>query len=564
MDSSFLERYVSPSTFTSYEDFKANFKIKVPDNFNFGFDIVDDYARLQPDKKAIVWCNDKGDERIFTFAEVSRLSNKIANALKSMGIHKGDSVMLILGRRYEYWLTVVALHKMGAIAIPASHMLTGRDIAFRNNAADIKMIIAMDDEHVMNSVDESVEHSQTLQHRLVIHGARDGWHDLHMLMDAASDKFERPTGAEATKNDDILILYFTSGTTGMPKMVEHDHTYPIGQVLTAKYWQNVQDNGIHLSVADTGWAKTGWGKIYGQWIAGSAIFVYDYEHKFDAGHLLEVMTKHGVTTFCGPATVYRMMVKEDCSKYDFSSLKYLVVAGEPLYPEVFNKVYDYFGLKIMEGFGQTETTVAIANFPWMEPKPGSMGKPSPGYEVDLLDEDGRPCSVGEEGHIVFRTNIFSPVGLFKGYYRSKELTDAAWNDGVYYTGDIAWKDEDGYYWYVGRADDTIKSSGYKIGPFEVESALQEHPAVHECAITGIPDAIRGQIVKATIVLNPGYEGCDDLIKELQDHVKTVTAPYKYPRVIEFAEALPKTISGKISRRRIKDADVERLAAAVKA
>lgn len=556
---SFLERYVSPSKFTSYEDFKANFRINVPDNFNFGFDIVDDYARLCPEKTALVWCNDKGDERIFTFAEISRLSNQVANSLKSLGIRRGDAVMMILRRRYEYWLCTVALHKIGAIAIPASHMLTSRDIAYRNNAADVKMIITCEDAHVLDAVDESEEHSPTLQKKVVIRGERPGWHNLHTIMDNASDQFDRPTGADATVNDDILALYFTSGTTGMPKMVQHDHSYPLGHILTAKYWQNVQDDGLHLTVADTGWAKAGWGKIYGQWIAGSAVFVYDYDSKFDAKSLLDVMHRHRITTFCGPATVYRMLVKEDCSAYDLSGLKYLVVAGEPLYPEVFNSVYKCFGLKIMEGFGQSETTVAIANFPWMEPKPGSMGKPSPGYEVELLDDDGNVCDDGEEGHVVFRTDIRMPVGMFNGYYRGREITDTAWHDGVYYTGDIAWRDSDGYYWYVGRADDAIKSSGYKIGPFEVESALQEHPAVHECAITGVPDQIRGQIIKATIVLNPGYVGSDELVKELQDHVKSITAPYKYPRVIEFTDALPKTITGKISRRTIKHADLERYA-----
>lgn len=559
MDSSFLDRYVSPSEFSSYEDFKANFRINVPDNFNFGFDIVDEYARLQPEKKALVWCNDKGDERIFTFADINALSNKVANYLVSLGISKGDTVMLILGRRYEYWLCVVALHKIGAIAIPASHLLTGRDIIFRNNSAGIKMIIASDELHVLDAVDESVEHSPTLKHRIITHGQRPGWQNLHTMIESASDQFDRPTGDKATVNEDTLILYFTSGTTGNPKMVRHDHTYPLGHILTAKYWQNVQDNGLHLTVADTGWAKAAWGKIYGQWIAGSAVFVFDYDNKFDAKSLLDVMSKHRVTTFCGPATIYRMIVREDCSKYDLGSLKYCVVAGEPLYPEVFNTVRECLGLRIMEGFGQTETTVAIANYPWMDPKPGSMGKPSPGYDVDLLDDDGRPCAVGEEGHVVFRTDKHKPVGMFRGYFKSNELTNAAWRDGIYYTGDIAWKDNDGYFWYVGRADDTIKSSGYKIGPFEVESALQEHPAVHECAITGIPDQIRGQIVKATIVLNPGYTGCDELIKELQDHVKSFTAPYKYPRVIEFTDALPKTTSGKICRHKIKHADMQRLA-----
>ena len=563
MDTSLLERYVSPSKFSSYEDFKANFKIKVPENFNFGFDIVDEYARIYPEKVALVWCNDKDDEKKFNFAQISKLSNKVANALRSLGIKKGDAVMLILKRRYEYWLCTVALHKIGAISVSASHMLTGRDIIYRNNAAEIKMIITADDSRIMDAVDESEKQSPSLKSKISIHTDRRDWYDLHSLMNKASDKFERPTGIEATKNEDLMILYFTSGTTGFPKMVEHDYTYPLGQILTAKYWQNVQDNGLHLTVADTGWAKAGWGKIYGQWIAGTALFVYDYDNRFDAKKLLEVMQKHKVTTFCGPATVYRMMVKENCFSRDLKSLQYCVVAGEPLYPEIFKSVRESLGLTIMEGYGQSETTVAIANFPWMEPKPGSMGKPSPGYDVDLLDDDGNSCADYEEGYVVFHTDKSKAVGMFCGYYKSKELTEAAWKDGIYYTGDIAWRDSDGYYWYVGRADDAIKSSGYKIGPFEVESALQEHPAVHECAITGVPDPIRGQIVKATIVLNQGYTGCDALVKELQNHVKKITAPYKYPRVIEFTDALPKTISGKICRRTIKHADMKKYEAANK-
>lgn len=559
MNTSFLDRYVWPSEFSSYEDFKANFKINVPANFNFGYDIVDEYARLQPEKVALVWCDDNGDEETFTFADIKRYSDKIANFLRAVGIRKGDAVMLILKRRYEFWFSMVALHKIGAIAIPASHLLTARDIAYRNNAADVKMIIVADDERLVAAVDESQEQSHSLKYKVVLRGEREGWYNLDRETQKASSHFERPMGNEATQNDDILLLYFTSGTTGEPKMVQHDHTYPLGHILTARYWQNVIDNGLHLTVADTGWAKAGWGKIYGQWICGSAVFVYDYDNKFDAHKMLSRLEKYRVTTFCGPATVYRMLVKADLSQYNLKHLRHLCVAGEPLYPEVFNSVKETMGLMIHEGFGQSEGTVAIANFyPWMKPKPGSMGKPSPGYDVDLVDDEGHSCATGEEGYVVFHTDKGKAVGMFCGYYRSPEQTRATWHDGLYYTGDIAWRDEDGYYWYVGRADDAIKSSGYKIGPFEVESALQEHPAVHECAITGVPDAIRGQVVKATVVLNPEYTGSDELVKELQNFVKHVTAPYKYPRVIEFVDALPKTISGKICRSVIKHADARKM------
>lgn len=549
-----LERFLPRVDFDSYEDFKANFRIAVPEVFNFGFDVVDEYARIEPDKIALVYCDDHGREETFTFADMSAYSNRVANVLLGCGIRKGDAVMLMLKRHFEFWFCLVALHKIGAICIPATHMLTARDLEYRNNAADVKMIIAANDERVLQAVDDSRELSRSLQVTAVARGAREGWVDFSAAVEVASPCFERPTGADATCNEDPFLLYFTSGTTGMPKMVLHDHTYPLGHILTAKYWQNVRNNGLHLTVADTGWAKMAWGKIYGQWIAGSAVMSYDYDSRFDPRHFVQVMEKHRVTTFCGPATVYRMMIQEDCLKYDLSSLQYLCVAGEPLYPEVFNNVQKAWGLQIMEGFGQTEGTVAIANYPWMEPKPGSMGKPSPGYEVDLVDDRGKPVGVGEQGHIVFRTDQRVAVGMFNGYYRAPDLTQSVWHDGIYYTGDIAYRDSDGYYWYVGRSDDAIKSSGYKIGPFEVESALQEHPAVRECAVTGVPDEIRGQAVKATIVLSEGHEGSPDLIRELQEHVKTITAPYKYPRLIEFVEALPRTISGKVMRVEIRKAD----------
>jgi acetyl-CoA synthetase len=461
--------------------------------------------------------------------------------------------MLILKRRYEFWFCLLGLHKLGAIAIPATHLLTTKDIVYRNNAADIKMVVSVAEDEVIQHIEEAQEKSPTLLSKALVDGHREGWIDFGKELESASSHFERPLGSNATQNNDISLLYFTSGTTGMPKMVQHNFIYPLGHINTAKYWQNVQDGGLHLTVADTGWAKAVWGKLYGQWICGAAVFVYDYD-KFVPKELLDVIIKHKVTTFCAPPTIYRFFIKEDLTKFDLSNLKHCSIAGEPLNPEVYNQFLKATGLKLMEAYGQTELTVTIATFPWLEPKPGSMGKPSPGYDIDLVDENGNSCEVGEEGQIIVRTKKRKPVGMFEGYYRDKELTHKVWHDDIYYTGDMAWKDEDGYFWFVGRADDVIKSSGYRIGPFEVESALLEHPAVLECAITAVPDLVRGQVVKATVVLAKNYMPGDDLAKELQDHVKRVTAPYKYPRIIEFVKELPKTISGKIRRIEIRDQD----------
>lgn len=549
-----LEKYVSRTEFSSYEDFKANCEIIVPENFNFAYDIVDGWAKINRDKRAIVWCNDQGDVAQFSFGELSEMSDKVANFLTSIGIRKGDKVMMILKRRWEFWVCLVALCKIGAVAIPATHLLTVKDIKYRIERATIKMIIACDDERVLDAVDEAQKESPDLTHKAVIRMNRPGWYSFSDEMKKASADFSRPTGDADTQNDDMMLLYFTSGTTGMPKMVHHDFSYPLGHILTAKFWQNVLDDGLHLTLADTGWAKSAWGKVYGQWIAGSAIFVYDYEGKFEPAELLKVVQDHKVTTFCAPTTVYRFIAQEDVNKFDLSNIKYCVTAGEPLYPEIYQGFLKNNGLKLMEGFGQTESVVMVANFPWMEPKPGSMGKPSPGYDIDIHNDSGEPCEVGEEGELVIRTSERKPPGLFCGYYRDEELTNKVWHDGFYHTGDVVWKDEDGYFWYVGRNDDMIKSSGYRIGPFEVESALIEHPAVLECAITGVPDDLRGQVVKATIVLNPGYEASEELKLELQNHVKSVTAPYKYPRIIEFVDILPRTISGKVRRVEIRTKD----------
>jgi len=549
-----IEKFLPRTEFGSYEEFKAGCEIIAPPSFNFGYDVIDEYARVTPDKRALVWCNDKGDSATFSFGEASEYSNKIANFLASIGIGKGDPVMLILKRRWEFWMTMIALHKIGAVAIPATHLLTTKDIIYRTGRADIKMIIACDDERVLDAVDEAQKDSPTLGHKAVIRMSRRGWHSFSEEVKKASADFARPTGAAATTNDDMMLLYFTSGTTGMPKMVAHDFTYPLGHILTAKYWQNVSDDGLHITLSDTGWAKCTWGKIYGQWIAGTANFVYDFEGKFDPADLLRMLQDFKVTTFCGPATVYRFIAQQDITKYDLGSLKYCVTAGEPLYPDVYQGFLKNTGLRIMEGFGQTESVVMVANFPWMTPKPGSMGKPSPGYDVDIINDDCKSCEVGEEGEIIVRTDGARPPGLFRGYYRDDELTNRVWHDGIYRTGDVAWRDEDGYYWYVGRNDDMIKSSGYRIGPFEVESVLMEHPAVLECAITGVPDELRGQVIKATVVLSPGHQASDELVTELQNHVKSVTAPYKYPRIVEFVDVLPRTISGKVRRVEIRTKD----------
>jgi acetyl-CoA synthetase len=548
-----LEKYLSQTNFSSYQDFAENYQVLVPENFNFAYDVVDEIALKSPEKIAMVWCNDLGEERVFTFADMKKYSDKAANFFQSAGIQKGDPVMLILKRRFEFWFCILALHKIGAITIPATHLLSPKDIVYRNNAADIKMIVCVSEPEVIGHIEASEEKSPSLKRKALINEDREGWLNFNTGMESSSEVFVRPVGDQSTHNEDIMLLYFTSGTTGMPKMVNHNFIYPLGHILTAKYWQNVQDNGLHFTVADTGWAKSAWGKLYGQWLSGSAVMTYDFD-KFVPKNLMEVIEKYKVTTFCAPPTIYRFLIKEDLSKFDLGALKYCVVAGEPLNPEVYKQFYDATGIRLMEGYGQTELTVSLATYSWMEPKPGSMGKPSPGYCIDLIDDEGNSCEVGEEGQIVIYTKHGAPVGIFNGYYRDEALTNRVWHDDIYYTGDMAWRDEDGYYWFVGRADDVIKSSGYRIGPFEVESALMEHPAVMECAITAVPDPDRGQVVKATIILTKNYSASDELAKELQEHVKRVTAPYKYPRIVEFVTELPKTISGKIRRVQIREDD----------
>ncbi len=552
-----LERYLPRTDFESYEDFIENYKVNVPCDFNFGFDIVDEWAKRDDAKPALVWCDDHGGERSFSFGDISRLSNKAANMFAAHGIRKGDPVMLVLRRRYEYWICAVALHKLGAVLIPASLQLTKKDIIYRCNAADIRMLICVDDDFVVSQVEAAIDECPTVNHRVIVNGKRDGWLEFDKIVEPESDVFERPTGDSATTSLDLMLMYFTSGTTGMPKMVMHNFSHPLGHIVTAKYWQRVVEGGLHMSVSDSGWAKFGWGKIYGQWICGAVIFAYDMD-KFVPAKLLEKISHYKLTTFCAPPTMFRFMLQEDLTKYDLSSIKHAGIAGEPLNPEVFNRFAAITGIKLTEGFGQTESSVLVANFPWFEPRPGSMGKPSPLYNIDLIDADGNICGEGEEGEIVVRgKDGVMPVGLFTGYYRNDELTNTAFGRGFYGTGDVAWRDGDGYYWFVGRNDDVIKCSGYRIGPFEVKSALIEHKAVLECAVTAVPDPIRGQIVKATVVLTQPYlhrSGDPELVRELQEHVRTVTAPYKYPRIIEFVTELPKTISGKIKRAEIRQSD----------
>ena len=541
-----LEQFLDKTEFESYEDFMANFKVNVPDDFNFGYDVVDRWAETDPDKKALLWTNDKGKTIQFTFADIKRESDKTASFFASQGIGRGDMVMLILKRHYQFWFSIVALHKLGATVIPATHLLTEKDIIYRCKMAGIKAIVATGDKVVVDHIAKAMPDCPTLK-TVVSTGpiVPEGWLDFDAEIEKAVP-FVRP--AQANVNDDVSLLYFTSGTTGEPKMVAHDFTYPLGHIITGSFWHNLHEESLHLTLADTGWGKAVWGKLYGQWIAGANVFVYDFE-KFEPVDVLKMICSHRITSFCAPPTVFRFLIREDLTKYDISSLKYCTIAGEALNPKVYEEWYRLTGIKLMEGFGQTETTLTIATYPWLEPKPGSMGKKGPVYDVDLLTADGRWAEDGEQGEIVVRTNGKKPLGLFKEYLHDPELTHQAYHDGIYHTGDVAWRDEDGYMWFVGRTDDVIKSSGYRIGPFEVESALMTHPAVVECAITGVPDEIRGQVVKATIVLAKDYvsRAGDELVKEIQDHVKRVTAPYKYPRIVEFVNELPKTISGKIRR-----------------
>ena len=551
-----VEKFLSRTVFTSQEDYIRNFRIRVPADFNFAYDVVDAYAAEEPDKKALLWTDDRGGEIQFTFADMKRETDRTASYFQSLGIGRGDMVMLILKRRYEFWFSILALHKLGAVAIPATHLLTRKDVVYRCNMAGIKAIVAAGEPGITGHIAAAMPESPTTK-LLISVGPEvpEGFLDFHEGIRHAAP-FVRPQ--HVNTNDDIMLMYFTSGTTGEPKMVAHDFTYPLGHISTGCFWHNLHEGSLHLTIADTGWAKAAWGKLYGQWLAGANIFVYDHE-KFTPADILRKIGQYRITSLCAPPTIYRFLIREDLSKYDLSSLEYCTTAGEALNGAVYDTFKRLTGVRLMEGFGQTETTLTLATFPWMEPKPGSMGVPNPQYDIDLLTPDGRSAEDGEQGQIVIRTDRGKPLGLFKEYYLNDGMMHEVWHDGVYYTGDVAWRDEDGYFWFVGRADDVIKSSGYRIGPFEVESALMTHPAVVECAITGVPDEIRGQVVEATIILGDKYRprAGEELIRELQDHVKQITAPYKYPRIIEFVDELPKTISGKIRRKAIRADDENR-------
>ena len=554
-----IERYLTQTHFTSEEDFREHLHFVVPETFNFAYDVMDEWAKIEPNKLALLWTSERGEELRATYAEFKEQTDQAAAYFLSLGIGRGDKVMLILKRHYQWWVSMMALCKIGAVAIPATHMLTASDIVYRNQRASVKAIICVNDEYVTTQVKEAMPKSPTVEILVAVNSLAQkdkpvakGFHDWFAEVDKAP-AFIRPECVNV--NEDTLLMYFTSGTSGEPKMVAHDHLYALGHLVTGVFWHNLDDSGIHLTVADTGWGKAVWGKLYGQWFAGATVFVYDHE-KFKAEKIMRMMERYHITSFCAPPTIYRFMLQEDFSQYDLSALKYCTTAGEALEPVVYQKFYELTGIKMMEGFGQTETTMTLGTFPWIKPKPGSMGKPNPQYDIKLLKSDGSPCEEGEKGEICIDTSAGKPIGLFKGYYRDSELTEKVWHDNLYHMGDLAWRDEDGYFWFVGRADDVIKSSGYRIGPFEVESALMTHPAVVECAVTGVADEIRGMVVKATVVLANEWKGRadDSLVKELQNHVKHVTAPYKYPRIIEFVDALPKTISGKIRRVEIRERD----------
>ncbi len=526
-------------------------RYKKDPHYNFAYDVVDRIARENPDKMAMVWCNEAGDEKFLTFSDIKENSDKAAAWFLSLGIKKGDAVMLILKRHYEWWYCMIALHKIGAIAIPATNQLMTKDIVYRVKAASVKAVVCTSDGHISDLVDEAQQETDTLSIKIIARQKKEGWLNYEEGIRCAPAfailEEDRP------KAEDIMLMYFSSGTTGMPKMVAHNQYYTLAHIPTAVYWHNVDPEGLHFTVAETGWGKAVWGKLYGQWLAEAAVFTFDFD-RFNADEMLKRMAKYKVTTFCAPPTIYRFLIKEDLSKYDLSKVQYCTTAGEALNPEVFNRFKELTGIKLMEGFGQTETTLCLMTSTWMSPKPGSMGRPSPGYDMDLVDEDGNKVEPGQVGEIVLRLDKEVPAGLMMAYYRDEEKTKQAMHGGLYHTGDTAYKDEDGYFWYVGRTDDIIKSSGYRIGPFEVESVIMEHKAVLECAVTGVPDPVRGNLVKATIVPAKGYEPSEALKNEIQEYVKSHTAPYKYPRIIEFVTELPKTISGKIRRTEIRQKD----------
>ena len=550
----YLDYLDCPVQYATYDDFNKRFHIKRPASFNFAYDVADRIAEAEPERTAVLWTDESGACVRYTFGELKAESDRAANLLAGAGIRKGDKVMLILRRHLQFWPILMALHKIGAIAVPATHLLTEKDIVYRVNAAGIKAAVISDkDAAVLDAAQAARAKCESLQTLMVLRGEREGYLSYENGLKGAAAEWARPQGDAYPHNGDTMLLYFTSGTTGMPKMVVHDYFYPLGHIVTALYWQQCVDGGLHFTISETGWAKSVWGKLYGQWLTGSAVFVFDFE-RFSAKEVLRKMSEHHVTSFCAPPTMYRYILQENFADYDLSALKHCAVAGEPLNPDMAAEWLRRTNINLLEAFGQTELVVTLAPFPFMKVCPGSMGKPSPLFDVDIIDEEGNSCPAGITGEIVVRTGAGVPVGMFGGYYQNPELTKTVWDGGIYHTGDTAWRDEWGYYWYVGRADDVIKSSGYRIGPFEVESALLEHPAVLETAITAVPDELRGQVVKATVVLKPGYTASEALKTELQEHVKHITAPYKYPRIIEFVTELPKTISGKIRRVELRERD----------
>ncbi len=520
---------------------------KNTDTFNFGFDIVDEIAEKYPDKLAMLHLDKNKVERRFTFKDIKRASNQVANYFTSLGIKRGDKVMLVLKRHYQFWFCMVALHKLGAVAIPATNQLKEHDFEYRYNSAGVKAIVCTASGDTYTYAENAAKKCSGVEKLIMVGGAKDGWLDFDKEYVLFSGKFDREENASC--GDDLALMFFTSGTTGNPKMAAHKHTYALGHYVTAKYWHCCERDGLHLTISDTGWGKSLWGKLYGQWLCEGAVFVYDFD-RFDENDLLPMFAKYNITTFCAPPTMLRMLIRGDLSKYDLSSIHHMTTAGEALNPEVFNKFKEATGLEIMEGFGQTETTLAIANLVGTTPKIGAMGKANPQYDVDIVDADGNPVPTGEVGEIVIHTDKSVPCGLFREYYKDKDRTNDAWHDGLYHTGDTAWRDEDGYFWYVGRVDDVIKSSGYRIGPFEIESVIMELPYVLECGVSAVPDEVRGQVVKASIVLVKGTTPSEELKKEIQKYVKDHTAPYKYPRVVVFRDELPKTISGKIQRNKL--------------
>ncbi len=527
----------------------VKFELNCPDNYNFSYDVIDELAKLEPDKVALHWINEAGEEHKFTFKELSEKSTQVANMFAAHGAKKGDLVLAVLKRHYEFWFLVYGLMKLGVIVIPATDQLMTKDYVYRFESASVKYVVATGEGHTVGEIEKSLEQYHGIQEKFIAHGEKEGW--VSFLPEI--EKYPKTMERVETKVDEPMLLYFSSGTTGYPKMVIHSYYYSAAHIITAKHWHHVSDGTLHLTVSDTGWGKCAWGKLFGQLTCGATVFVYDFD-RFNPAKMLQTIQDYKITSFCAPPTMYRFFIKEDLHKYDLSNLKYATIAGEALNPEVFKQFYEATGLKLMEGFGQTETVLSVANLYGMTPKPGSMGKPVPLYNVDIVDENGNSVPVGEVGEMVIRTDGRYHKALFKEYYRNPEATAAAWHDNIYHTGDTAWKDEDGYFWYVGRTDDLIKASGYRIGPFEIESVLMEHPSVLECAVTGAKDPIRGNVVKATIVLAKGYQASDELVKELQNYVKNATAPYKYPRIVEFVDELPKTISGKIRRVQIREND----------